>query len=122
MRFIISKGTTNDDARCRLPRLRRSSEGTIMSASERTHEADLDGRCERCGLLIGFHGTHTDDQCIDALKTAYEDAIKAMHAILAISRDRQAFVLQGPRGFARAENIILDVFRKHDITVSRGGS
>lgn len=23
-----------------------------------THEADLDGRCENCGMLIGFHGTH----------------------------------------------------------------
>lgn len=36
-----------------------------------THEADLDGRCENCGVLIGFHGTHASDaDCVRELKIA----------------------------------------------------
>lgn len=33
-----------------------------------THEADLDGNCENCGLLIGFHGTHEMGDCVRELK------------------------------------------------------
>jgi len=39
------------------------------------HEADLDGNCENCGLLIGFHGTHTTEECVQALKKALTDAL-----------------------------------------------
>jgi hypothetical protein len=83
------------------------------------HDADLDGRCERCGLLIGFHATHTDEQCIDGLKSALKTAVSAMHGVLDVCRDRQAFVMLGSRSFARAENIVLDAFNDLNVFVTR---
>jgi hypothetical protein len=80
-----------------------------------SHDADLDGRCERCGTLIGFHGSHTDDECIDALKAALGVAVTAMRGVLDVCRDRQAFVMLGPRAFGRAENIVMDAFTKLDL-------
>jgi hypothetical protein len=35
-----------------------------------THESDLDGNCENCGLAIGFSKTHTDEDCVRELKLA----------------------------------------------------
>jgi hypothetical protein len=32
------------------------------------YDADLDGNCENCGLLIGFNGTHTLVDCVRELK------------------------------------------------------
>jgi hypothetical protein len=77
-----------------------------------THEADLDGRCEGCGLLIGFHGTHTPEECARDLKAALGDAEAALRGVLDVCRDRQAFVMQGARAFARAEQIVLRAFVK----------
>jgi hypothetical protein len=88
-----------------------------------THEADLDGRCENCGLLIGFHGTHETDDCVVGLKGALFEATTAMHGVLDVCRDRQAFVMMGLRAFARAENIVLAAFAKLNVRdeVDRSG-
>ena len=84
-----------------------------------THGADPGGRCERCGLLIGLHGSHTDDQCIDALKAALGGAAAALRGVLDVCRDRQAFVMQGSRAFARAENIVLHALAGLDARFER---
>lgn len=76
------------------------------------HEADLDGNCENCGRPIGFHGTHTTEQCVEALKGDFKTATEALYAALIVSRDRQAFVALGARGWAKAENILTMALNK----------
>ena len=62
-----------------------------------THEADLDGRCENCGMLIGFHGTHASDaDCVRDLKEAHAIALEAIHEALAQCHDHEAYALRGP--------------------------
>ncbi len=72
-----------------------------------SYDADLDGRCTHCGMLVGYNDSHDNDACcVEALKSAHKTAVDALYAALAVSRDRQAFVMLGPRAFAQAEYVI----------------
>jgi hypothetical protein len=83
------------------------------------HEADLDGNCENCGRPIGFHGTHTTEQCVEALKGDFKTATTALDEALAVSRDRQAFVALGPRGWIKAESILTTALNKLGLKTER---
>lgn len=39
-----------------------------------THDADIDGRCESCGELVGFFGTHADSDCVAHFRERLRDA------------------------------------------------
>ncbi len=72
-----------------------------------SYDADLDGRCTSCGMVVGFHGSHENDAaCVEALKSAHKTATDGLYAALAVSRDREAFVMQGARAFAKAEFVL----------------
>jgi hypothetical protein len=75
-----------------------------------THEADLDGRCENCGVLIGFHGTHSDEDCVRSLRAALDVATEAMRAVLGVCRSSLA-----SRALELAESIVTNAFTKLDI-------
>lgn len=49
------------------------------------YEADLDGRCENCGMLIGFTQAHEIEDCVAALKVLVERAQKLADAVRAQS-------------------------------------
>jgi hypothetical protein len=69
-----------------------------------THEADLDGRCENCGMLIGFHGTHASDaECVRDLKEAHVIAVTAIREAYAVVRPGG---LLGLGALAKVEEIL----------------
>jgi hypothetical protein len=80
------------------------------------HQADLDGNCERCGLAVGFSGTHTDDGCIDALagavKLLEEERQHQVHLVVSVGPSRNSIALSafGSEEDAAAEVRRLDGF------------
>lgn len=85
--------------------------------------------CQRCGIELlngGFERDplyeHTDARCADRLAARLREARECIEAALEVSRDRQAFMMQGPRGWARAEQVLQRGLAALDAATKGGGT
>ncbi len=76
-----------------------------------TNVLDAGGcRVARCD----FDGDATHSECAAnaRLVAAAPDMLAALHAVLAVTQDREGFVRQGPRAFAVVEQLATDAIAK----------
>jgi hypothetical protein len=96
-------------ARCEHCQTELVNVGSIKTGDR--HEAPL-GK----GMGFGEPGPlHNRERCRHQLKTQKARLAAAIDSALALSRDRQAFVMMGAMGFARVERILQEAIAQVDV-------